>query len=294
MIKDIELITPQLIEKCCIDRVCKVTDEFILFNKCEDLPFTTIPRQVNGIFIILNLEGTMKMNIADRDFTLEENDTIVVNFSQIIRDYSYSRDCRSIAIYGTPSFFQEVGKNWYGLSNLFIFLRDRAKVKLSDQGVKVFREYFNVIQERAHWKEHRFIKPVTTMLFCSMVFDLGDILWDLHDHDVSMTVKKSDKLFAEFVSLVEKNFRTQRRVSWYASQIGITPKYLSDIVRNSSKQTPIAWIDKYVVMEIRFMLRNSAMSVKEITEELKFPNQSFLGKFFKQHTGMSPSEYRKH
>ena len=53
------------------------------------------------------------------------------------------------------------------------------------------------------------------------------------------------------------------------------------------------WIDNYVTLELRVLLKDSTKSIKEIAEELNFPNQSFLGKYFKEHVGMPPSEYRK-
>jgi AraC-like DNA-binding protein len=87
--------------------------------------------------------------------------------------------------------------------------------------------------------------------------------------------------------------RTERRVSWYAEQIGITPKYLSEMVKQVSKRTPNEWIDNYVMLEIRVLLKNTTKSIKEIADAVNFPNQSFLGKFFKEHMGMSPSEFRK-
>ena len=60
-----------------------------------------------------------------------------------------------------------------------------------------------------------------------------------------------------------------------------------------SQRTPNDWIDQYVTLKIRVMLKNTTKTIKEITEELNFPNQSFLGKYFKEHVGMSPSQYRK-
>jgi AraC-like DNA-binding protein len=60
-----------------------------------------------------------------------------------------------------------------------------------------------------------------------------------------------------------------------------------------SKQSPNEWIDHYVSMEMRVLLKNSTLSIKEIAQQLHFPNQSFLGKYFKEHVGMSPSQYRK-
>ena len=65
------------------------------------------------------------------------------------------------------------------------------------------------------------------------------------------------------------------------------------MVKLISKRTPNDWIDDYVVLELRVLLRNSSKTIKEITEMLHFPNQSFLGKYFKEHVGMSPSEYRR-
>jgi len=92
---------------------------------------------------------------------------------------------------------------------------------------------------------------------------------------------------------VEDNFRHERRVGWYGEQLCITPKYLSETVKMVSKRTPIEWIDNYVTLEMRVLLKNTNMSLKEIAQELHFPNQSFLGKFFKEHVGMSPTDYRK-
>ena len=82
-------------------------------------------------------------------------------------------------------------------------------------------------------------------------------------------------------------------MGWYAQQLCITPKYLSEMVKQVSRRTPNEWIDYYVTLEIRVLLRNSTMSIKEISQHLNFPNQSFLGKYFKEHVGMSPSNYRR-
>ena len=65
------------------------------------------------------------------------------------------------------------------------------------------------------------------------------------------------------------------------------------MVKQVSKRTPNDWIDNYVMLEIRVLLKNTTKSIKEIADAVNFPNQSFLGKFFKEHMGMSPSEYRK-
>ena len=67
----------------------------------------------------------------------------------------------------------------------------------------------------------------------------------------------------------------------------------SESVKNVSHRTPNEWIDFYVIQELRIALRESSKTIKEIATELNFPNQSFLGKYFKEHVGLSPKEYRK-
>ena len=68
---------------------------------------------------------------------------------------------------------------------------------------------------------------------------------------------------------------------------------LFEMVKEVSGRTPNEWIDTYVVKEIRLMLKNSNLSVKEIANEMHFNNQSFMAKYFKFHVGMTPTEYRK-
>ena len=102
-----------------------------------------------------------------------------------------------------------------------------------------------------------------------------------------------EDIFAQFIQLVQRNFKRERRVGWYALQMNISPKYLAETIRTVSHKTPNDWINYYVVLEMRVLLKNSTKSIKEITDLLHFPNQSFFGKYFKEHVGMSPSDYRK-
>ena len=139
---------------------------------------------------------------------------------------------------------------------------------------------------------HRFRRETGRSLMTTMVYDLSNGRYRIM-HDEGNSRARAEKLFTDFIKLVEANFRTQRRVGWYALNLGITPKYLSEVIRTASRRTPNEWIDDYVTHEIRVMLKNTTLSIKDIAQQLNFPNQSFLGKYFKEHVGVSPSQYRK-
>ena len=104
---------------------------------------------------------------------------------------------------------------------------------------------------------------------------------------------RADEIFTNFIRLVELHYKHERRVGWYAEMLTITPKYLSETVKGVSGRTPNEWIDSYVTLEVRVLLKTSSKSIKEIADELHFPNQSFLGKFFREHVGMTPTAYRR-
>lgn len=98
--------------------------------------------------------------------------------------------------------------------------------------------------------------------------------------------------FNTFLEVLSKHYLQERSVSFYAEQLHLTPKYLTTLIRLTTGRTASEWIDEYVILEAKNLLKFSTMNIQEIAYYLNFPNQSFFGRYFKQHTGMSPSAYR--
>ena len=163
--------------------------------------------------------------------------------------------------------------------DLFLFSRLHPVMSLEEEEIQTFKEYFQVIKEKIGDKRNHFQKDLIKSLLLAMFYDLSNIIYRVQN-DVKPKSRK-EIIF------------TRRRVSWYAKELDITPKYLSESVKTVSHRTPNEWIDYYITLELRVQLKNSIKNIKEIAEELHFPNQSFLGKFFREHVGMSPSKYRK-
>ena len=113
------------------------------------------------------------------------------------------------------------------------------------------------------------------------------------------TVQKSESLsnrskviFDKFMRLVMEYHTQYRGVGFYAEKLCLTPKYLSKIIKTASGRSAPEWIDSYVILEAKNLLKHSSTPIKEIVYKLHFPNQSVFYKFFKAHTGMTPTEYR--
>lgn len=138
---------------------------------------------------------------------------------------------------------------------------------------------------------HHFRRELTATLIRLYYFDVCDILSRRCPEEWSRPTRSYD-IFDRFIHLAGENFREQRNVLWYSQQLCLSPKYLSEVVKSVSGKTAGQWISDFVLMEIKMLLRNTGLSVKEIANKMNFPNQSFLGKYFKNATGQSPSNYR--
>ena len=103
---------------------------------------------------------------------------------------------------------------------------------------------------------------------------------------------RSRMIFEQFVRLVGEYHTKHRNVGFYADKLCLTPKYLSKLIKSASGRSAPEWIDAYVILEAKNMLKYSDMTIKEIVWHLNFPNQSVFYKFFKARTGMTPSGYR--
>jgi YesN/AraC family two-component response regulator len=165
-------------------------------------------------------------------------------------------------------------------------------VALTPREQQVYTTYFMAIREKMADTDHHYRIQLVKSLLLAMFYDMSNVIWRVQQSGTK-PLSRADTIFAGFIQLLEQNFRTERRVSWYARQLNITPKYMSEVVKQISQRTSNEWIDSYVILEIRVLLKNTTKSIKEITEELHFPNQSFLGKYFKERMGVNPSEYRR-
>ncbi len=100
-------------------------------------------------------------------------------------------------------------------------------------------------------------------------------------------------IFQSFISNLSTHFRQERKLDFYAGLQCVTTKYLSSAVKQESGVSAHEWISDYVMIEARNLLCSGELSVQEVSDRLHFPNQSFFGKFFKSHEGISPLQYQQ-
>ncbi len=117
-----------------------------------------------------------------------------------------------------------------------------------------------------------------------------------HDEMVSTVDVSSihDKdIFNHFLQLISEQVQKRQRVSFYAERLNISSKYLSSISKKVSGKAPMRWITESVMQDCYELLKESDLTVKEISNRLGFPNSSFFGQYFREEAGVTPMTYRK-
>ena len=267
-------------------------DGLVLTDRISSASFPKEPTRLNYILMALCRRGKAQYSIDTRQQEVKPGDLLFISERHIIDNFTASSDFECLCILVSTPFYHGFVQNVRNVSSLLLFSMNNPVVQLTPHEIQVYSNYYRTIREKMSEDTHHYRIEVVKALLLAMFYDMSGVIYRV-EQSSSKGHTRADVIFAEFIQLLEQNFRVERRVSWYAKQMGITPKYLSEIIKQISKRTPNEWIDNYVVLEIRVMLKNSSKSIKQITEELNFPNQSFLGKYFKEHVGVSPSEYRK-
>ena len=150
--------------------------------------------------------------------------------------------------------------------------------------------FFSLLWDILHCSPYR--RETVQHLIVSLLYNLKYI----HEHTCKSTparLSRQEELFRRFIALVNQHSKHERSVNFYADKLCLTPHYLSSVIRETSGQTVMQWINQAVILEAKVLLKHSNLLVFQISDELNFPNPSFFSKFFKRMTGMTPAEYQK-
>lgn len=269
-----------------------IANDIVVSDSLDKFPLPSGPRRMTFIVVAMCTNGTVNLNVDTDTKQLKKGDLIIISERHIVDDINASTDAEGLLMVISSRFFYDIVHNVSDLSSIFILSKNHPVLNLSDDESSLFLEYFSLLKRKVADTDNAYRRNIVGSIIHTMFYEFNNIIAKRHQAENSHNMR-SNVVFTKFISLLEANHKRERRVGWYAAQLCITPKHLSETVKAVSMRTPNEWVDNYVTIAARLLLKNTTKSIKEIADELNFPNQSFLGKYFKEHVGMSPSQYRK-
>lgn len=248
------------------------------------------PERLDGGAIMICRSGSARLTVDVRSFTLTEGSEMVILPGKILTVDNVSDNFGVEYLLFSREMFEEAS---YRMDLAFFkFLAENPFWQHNATSLERFDRWMLSVSRICDDREHMFRDTIIRNLLQNIFLTIYD---SLRRHDVALADEhtgRQGELYQKYVTLVRDNFREQHNVAFYASQMFITTRYLSTIVRSVSGDSPKDVIDRMIVLEMKVLLRSTNMSVQEIASRLHFPDQSYMGRYFRKHTGQAPTEYR--
>ena len=235
------------------------------------------------------LKGEINMHLNLVPVCAKASGLLIILPEQIIQYDGVSEDFQGIFIIMSKAFTSKI--NIPESLPTYISIRSAPYLILSEESLKGLLDYCRMLRAVLRNKEEEFNRiAIVNHLTIAFFYGLGYYL-----HKVINKEKKSrnEIIVEDFLKLVQKHYKQERNLDFYANKLCMTSKYLSTVVKLGSGISAKQWINDYIVLEAKSLLKSTTLTVQQISDEFNFPSQSFFGKFFKREVGISPKQYRE-
>lgn len=252
-----------------------------------------LPAKIDFILSALCERGSLTVAYDTVTRRLAEGSLMILKPGHVLRSYEATDDFKGHFIVVSTKLFGDTEMTFSKLFPWFLKFRDNPVISLTPEEVDSQTELRKILRRQAYSAGHDYSDMVVKSIVEAMFYEtLG--LFSSHHASVELPAGAGRKntLFYEFLKLVEENCAANRSVAFYADKLCVSPKHLSATIKTTSGRTAGEWIDSYVITEATQLLKNTGLTIQEISMRLNFPNQSFFGKYFHRLTGVSPRGYR--
>ena len=268
--------------------------ECIAANSSSQMEVFRFPGRLDAFVIGVCTEGETTFTSNLKEYRLKKDSLFIIGPKHILQIQSDDR-FKAHVIVITPDFLRRINIDTKHMMPLFLQFGSRPCMELTHKECTSLRSFISMVEQELEGPETDFAVEIVGGLIAATIYKVGDILThyiEEHPELENPIHNRAEEYFKQFTELLGEHYTRERSVGYYARQLCITPKYLTTLIKRISGKSVSEWIDSYVILEAKTLLKYSNMSVQEIAYYLNFPNQSFFGSYFKRNTGMSPSQYK--
>lgn len=271
-----------------------IMGECIAANSASEMEIFRFPSRLNALIIGVGTEGETSLTSNLQEFRLKKDSLFIFSPKHILQVQSNNR-FKAHLIVIAPDFLKRINIDTKRMMPLFLQFGSLPCMELTQAESQSLRSFISMVEQELKGSETDFSSEIIGGLIAATIYKAGDILTHYlteHPEVDSPIHNRAEEYFRQFTELLGEHYKHERSVGFYARQLCITPKYLTTLIKRISGKSVSEWIDNYVILEAKTLLKYSNMSVQEIAYYLNFPNQSFFGSYFKRNAGMSPSQYK--
>ena len=276
-------------------------DDFFLakLTYSETMNFMKYPVRFNGFLAFFCQEGSFNIDINLRSYEVREGMLIIYTPGNIVRVTSAEDDelkkLSFVIVASTETFITDVKVDFNKLYEDSLLALENPCIKMAAEEREILRKYFELTEALLQANIANTDKAVKYI--GASIFNLLGTMWKTRLDAAEVNTKprsiRSASIYENFLKLVAEHHASQRNVAFYADKLFLTPKYLSKLIKTVSGRSAAEWIDGFVILDTKNLLKYSDLSIKEIAYRMNFASVPAFYKFFNRETGMTPLAYRE-
>lgn len=246
----------------------------------------------NECVLILCSAGRSVVSINSRKEIIREGDLVVLFSDVIFSSLQVSNLFRADFLIFSHKLMEKI---YYDLTSgsFWRMIYDNHILHLSDEQYDLMDNWFRqMVWIMNNGDESNRIAILRSNLYNLFILLDGEMRRNFPTRLIDNEKDRARMLFGKFMALLVKNCHEYREVSWYADRLCITKGYLYKVCCKIEHRTPKEIIDNIVANEIKQYLSDTELSVTDIARKFHFEDSSYLARFFRRMTGLSPLDYR--
>ena len=255
------------------------------------------PVRVQGMTILLVAEGSLEVEVNMVRYTVLPGMLLIVGHESIFHVLNASLADLDIYMFViSTDFMKDINIDVSVLQTIKLTPNAVPLLHLTEGEEQIVKSSLEMIHTNTTTNtEPVYVRSISRCLMAAVVYQMMQFGRNHLPAAEPATpgMARRNNYVRDFIKLVHEYHRRERSVSFYASKLFISSKYLSMLVREASGRSAAEWIDDYVILEAKNLLRFSGKNIQQIAYDLNFSNQSAFGKYFKHLTGMSPTEFQR-
>jgi len=281
-----------IVDKVSGDFTRLMDDSVTLFDDIWNLGILPPTVSIEGILGILVLEGKAHVSLNGHYVNIVAGDFLLCYPKIIFADTLMSVDFQLRGVYVLPEIILQLTQQLKSTWKLRTAFEDSCVFHFNQSDQDAFIQIFDFLSVKAKDPTLPNRDEVLSMIFRAVATEFiarfDKYLTEMPEESALAASPSTNLIFNRFTHMLETTPQKLHPISWWASQLNITPKYLSFICRSMVGKPASVLIQNAIILEANVLLQNPALSIKQIADMLGFSNQSHFGTYYKRYTGQSP------
>lgn len=271
----------------------RYNEHIAIFDDFDEVRNHNVPSVfVEGFMFSVVTRGTAQLSLDEKTYQLKAGDMLTSRPRTIFERSMMSMDFNALVLFLSPDYVAQISQMVRMEWTHSMFSTTHQILHADEMAVERYRLYFNLLQNHLSSLDTPNKELRLRLLLASMAYDLHDLRNLQSEATLHQTYSSGENIMHRFMQHLHDPSQPYLNVNEYAELFCITPKYFSGVCKRLTGRTANQLISDEIARSARFLLRDSSKSIKQIASMLGFKNQSHFGRFFRQHIGVSPQQYR--